>query len=152
MPRFTIYRALCDHLKTLDQIMVVTECFHGMMSELGDETLDVGQAEWVLGGQSCIPCTHCCLCDGSLSDFRQHFSKRLEYLGDAAMNALKLNEALSGYSTALSLDPPAPQGLFIKRSKVYIALSLWENALNDANKVRSFVSCRFILVNSIIIR
>jgi len=62
------------------------------------------------------------------------------------MNVQRLNEAISGYSAALSLDPLAPQGLFIKRSRAYVVLSLWENALNDANEVRSFLlqvdSCR----------
>jgi len=152
MPRFTIYRAFCDHLETLHQIVVTTECFHGMMSKLGDKNLDVEQAKWILGGQSRTLCTHCSLCNHSMSDFRQHFSNILEYLGDAAMNAQQLNEAISEYLSALTLDPPTPQGLFIKRSKVYVAQSLWENALNDANKVRCFVSCRFILVHSTITR
>jgi len=132
--------------------MVATECFHGMMGELGDKTLDCEQAEWVLGEQSCIPCTHCRSCDHSLPDFRRRFSKKLEYLGDAAMNAQQHSEAISEYSAALSLDPPAPQGLFIGRSKAYIARGMWEDALNDANKVHSFVSCRFMLVDSIILR
>ena len=33
--------------------MVATECFHGMMTELGDENPDVDQAEWVLGSLPC---------------------------------------------------------------------------------------------------
>ena len=68
------------------------------------------------------------------------------------MNSQQLDEAISEYSAALSIDPPAPQGLYIRRSKAYIARSMWEDALNDANKARSFVSCRFIFVDCIIIR
>ncbi|KAI9570085.1 hypothetical protein HD554DRAFT_2019319, partial [Boletus coccyginus] len=55
--------------------------------------------------------------------------------GDAALNAQKLDEAISEYSAVLSFDPPAPQGLFIRGSKAYIASGQWEDALNDANKV-----------------
>ncbi|KAI9566208.1 hypothetical protein HD554DRAFT_1206209 [Boletus coccyginus] len=116
-PRFTIYWALCDHLETLNQIMVAAECFHAAMSELGgDKGLGVEQAEWVL-------------------HVRQRFSKKLEDLGDAAVNDLQIDEAIVKYSAALSLDPPAPQGLFIKRSKAYIDKGPWEDALNDANEV-----------------
>jgi len=85
-------------------------------------------------------------------DFKQHLRKKLEYLGDASMNAQRLDSAIAEYSAALSLDPPISQNLFIRRSKAYIARGLWKDALNDANKVRFFVSCRFILVDSIIIR
>jgi len=148
-----IYRALCDHLEMLNRIVVATECFHGMMSELGDENLGAEQAEWVLGKHSCITSTPCRLCDHSLSDFRQRLSTKLEHLGDAAMNAQRHGEAISVYSAALSLDPPAPlEGLFIRRSKAYIARGRWGDALNDANQVRSFLSRGFILVDGIIIR
>ena len=58
------------------------------------------------------------------------------------MNIRHYDEAISQYSAALSLDPAAPQGLFIKRSKAYIARDLWEDALNDANKVCPFTSHR----------
>jgi len=68
------------------------------------------------------------------------------------MIAQQYNKAISEYSVALSLDPPAPQGLFIRRSKAYIASGLWGVALDDANKVRSLVSCKFILLNSTILR
>ena len=145
-----VYRVLCDHLETLNQIMVATECFHQMMSELGgDKNLHVEQAEWVLGKRSCIPYRYCCLCNHFLSDFKQRFCKKLEYLGDAAMNAQQLDEAISKYSVALSLDPAAP-GLLIRRSKAYIARGPWEDALDDANKVHSFVPCRVILVDNVI--
>ena len=57
------------------------------------------------------------------------------------MNTRHYDEAVSQYSAALSLDPIAPQGLCIKRSKSYIAKGLWDAALDDANKVCPFI-CR----------
>ena len=63
------------------------------------------------------------------------------------MNTRHYDEAISQYSTALSLDPVALQGLFIKRSKAYIAGGLWEAALNDANQVCFFVPRRLVLVD-----
>ena len=74
-----------------------------------------------------------------MSEFKCHCCETLEALGDTAMNTRHYDEAISQYSTALSLDPVAPQGFFIKRSKAYIARGLLEAALNDANKVCSFV-------------
>ncbi|KAI9567131.1 hypothetical protein HD554DRAFT_2173746 [Boletus coccyginus] len=67
-------------------------------------------------------------------DFKQRISKKSERLGDVATNAQQL-EAISHYSVALSLDPAAPQGLFIRRSKGYTARGLWKDALDDANKL-----------------
>ncbi|KAF8552355.1 hypothetical protein OG21DRAFT_1511593 [Imleria badia] len=116
-PKFTIYRALCDHLEMLGQITAAAECFHQMKNELEEETnLYDEQPEWVPG-------------------FQQRLAMRLEYLGDTAVNAQQLREAISDYSSALSLDPAALPGLLIKRSRAYVSLSLWEDALNDANKV-----------------
>ena len=72
------------------------------------------------------------------SDSRQRLSTKLEHLGDTAVTAQRLDEAISVYSSALLLEPAAPSGLLIKRSKVYVAKSLWEKALNDANEVCPF--------------
>ena len=68
------------------------------------------------------------------------------------MDARRHNEAISEYSSALSLDPTSPQGLFIKRSKAYVAEGLLEKALNDAEKVCPILSRRLVLVDGIIIR
>ncbi|KAI5986046.1 hypothetical protein F5J12DRAFT_930341 [Pisolithus orientalis] len=38
------------------------------------------------------------------------------------------------YSAALSLSPPSPAGLLIKRSRARAAKELWEDALQDANE------------------
>ena len=151
--RFIIYRTICEHLDTLDEITDATECFHQMTTELGEEiNLHIEQAEWVLSERFYIPHWYCHLCDNFLSGFKQHLSRKLEYLGDAAMHVRRHNEAISEYSLALSLDPTSPQGLFIKRSRAYVARDLWENGLTDANRVRPFLSRRLLLVDGIIIR
>ena len=93
----------------------------------------------------------CRVCDGidvgGILDFKYRCSLKLESLGDAAMSAERHSDAISHYSAALSFDPTVPQGLFIKRSKAYIAMRFWEGALNDADKVRSILvqvdSCRW---------
>ena len=73
-----------------------------------------------------------------LSDFRRRSFNILEDLGDTAADAQRYDEALSHYTTALSLGPPSPQGILIKRNKAYMAIGSWKQALEDADKV-----CRF---------
>lgn len=70
-------------------------------------------------------------------DFKRHYSGRLEDLGDTAMSAERHDDAIALYSTALSLNPSVPQRLFLKRSKAYVAMGSWLEALDDADKVRS---------------
>ena len=50
-----------------------------------------------------------------LSGFCQRSSKKLGHLGDTAADAQRYDEAISHYTTALSLNPPSPQGILIKR-------------------------------------
>jgi len=92
------------------------------------------------------------VCDGTdvscILDFKYRCSLKLESLGDAAMSAVRHDDAISHYSAALSFDPSVPQGLFIKRSKAYIATGLWGEALNDANKVLLFVPSTVVLVDN----
>ena len=125
----------------LGQVIAVTDCFHQMNSELGEEVkLHAEQAEWAFGECCCcIPCGYSRLSDCFLLDFRQRLFTKLEHLGDSNMNAQQLDEAISAYSSALSLEPAALSSLLTKRSKAYVAMSSWEKALNDANKVCSFV-------------
>ena len=71
----------------------------------------------------------------------------LERLGDFAAEAQQHDEAITQYSTALSLNPDIPQDVFMKRSMVYLAKGSWEDAIDDANQVRHFClaqlrSCR----------
>ncbi|KAI6041631.1 hypothetical protein EDC04DRAFT_3089025 [Pisolithus marmoratus] len=62
-------------------------------------------------------------------------SLALERDGDEAFRSVKHDDAISQYSTALSLSPPSPAGLLIKRSRARAAKGLWEDALQDADEV-----------------
>ncbi|KAF8128175.1 hypothetical protein EV363DRAFT_1170862 [Boletus edulis] len=116
-PRAEIYRAICDRLEVIDRIADAMECFHEMMSELGGETKGNDEYRaWVL-------------------DFKQRSSEKLDHLGDTAVSAQRYDEAISHYSTVLSLTLFSPQAIFIKRSKARLASGSWKEALDDANEV-----------------
>ncbi|KAG6374815.1 hypothetical protein JVT61DRAFT_4199 [Boletus reticuloceps] len=66
--------------------------------------------------------------------FRQRCAEKLEILGDAAADAQQHHDAVTRYAAALSLNLPMPH-VFIKRSKAYMAMGLWNDALDDANEV-----------------
>ena len=69
------------------------------------------------------------------SYFRQRFFDQLEHLGDTAADAQRYDEAISHYTTALSLTPPSSQDLLIKRGKAYMKVGSWQLSLDDANQV-----------------
>ena len=140
--RFTIYRIICEYLETTGHVTDASECFCQMVDELVEQAnAPDEQVQWALGEWSRIP-------SGCLLNFKRRSSGKLEGLGDTAMNAERHDVAISQYSVALSLNPAAPQGLFIKRSNAYIARGLWQDALNDANKARPFVPCRLVLIDA----
>lgn len=72
-----------------------------------------------------------------LSGFKQQCASSFEALGDKALHADDVNEALRQYSSGLSLKPPSPHSLFVKRSKARVAIGLWQRALQDADEVSS---------------
>jgi hypothetical protein len=74
--------------------------------------------------------------------------KELEHLGDTAVDAQRHHEAVSYYSTSLTLNSPSPQGILIKRSKARMATGSWKQAVDDANQVLYivFISCMSILL------
>ncbi|KAF8552627.1 hypothetical protein OG21DRAFT_1498291 [Imleria badia] len=113
-PRFTTYRAICNHLEAIDYISDATECFHEMASVLAQES-DSEQVKWII-------------------NFKSRNGRKLEDLGDLAMSAGQHDAAISQYAVALSLNPTNP-ALFVKRSKARAYMSLWQDALNDANEV-----------------
>ena len=134
VPRFTIYRIIYEYLEKIGRITDASECFHQMVDELvGQANAHDEQVHWVLGEWPCMPY-------GCMLNFKGRYSGKLEGLGDTAMSAERYDVAVSEYSVALSLNPATPQCLFIKRSKAYIARGLWQDALNDADKVHSFVA------------
>lgn len=63
-------------------------------------------------------------------------TKKLEFFGDIAAEAERNDEAVTQYSTALSLDPIFSQDLYVKRSRIYMAKGLWGDAIDDVTKVR----------------
>ncbi|KAI6040395.1 hypothetical protein EDC04DRAFT_2996564 [Pisolithus marmoratus] len=69
-----------------------------------------------------------------IEDFKAKCTATLESVGDEAVRSERHNDAIIQYSTALSLSPPSPAGLFIKRSEARAAQGLWEDALQDANE------------------
>ncbi|KAF8548746.1 hypothetical protein OG21DRAFT_1489116 [Imleria badia] len=114
-PRFTIYRAICECLETIDRILDASKCFLQMVNELAEETaMHSEQAEWVVAFGRC--CT-----------------QKLEHLGDGAADAKQHDAAITWYSAALSLNLPIPH-VFMKRSKLYMAKGLWKDALGDVNQ------------------
>ncbi|KAF8557228.1 WD40 repeat-like protein [Imleria badia] len=109
VPRFTIYRVIYQRLEATNRMTDASECFRQMVDELVKQAnVHDEQVEWILG--------------------------KLESLGDTSMSAGRHDEAISHYSTALSIDP-APPRLFIKRSTAYTVKGSWGDALDDANKV-----------------
>ncbi|KAF8424790.1 hypothetical protein L210DRAFT_2092135 [Boletus edulis BED1] len=69
-----------------------------------------------------------------LLDFRQRSFKELVHLGDKAADAQRHDEAITHYTTALSLNPPSPQLILIKRSRAFLATGSWKQALQDADQ------------------
>ncbi|KAF8432947.1 hypothetical protein L210DRAFT_3557133 [Boletus edulis BED1] len=86
-----------------------------MTSELGKKDLDGEHLEWALG-------------------FKHRSAGKLEHLGDTALDAHRHDEAIIHYTIALSLNPPSPQDILIKRSKTYMATGSWKEALESANQ------------------
>ncbi|KAF8135597.1 hypothetical protein EV363DRAFT_1256153 [Boletus edulis] len=72
--------------------------------------------------------------NGEGEDLGQRSFEELERLGDAAIGAKRYNEAISHYSTALSLISTS-QTILIKRSRAWLASGSWKEALDDANQV-----------------
>ena len=64
------------------------------------------------------------------------------------MDVQRYDEAISHYSTALSLNFPSPQVILIKRSKARVAAGSWKEVLDDANQVRQFYLMEVNVVDS----
>ncbi|KAF8435996.1 hypothetical protein L210DRAFT_3549787 [Boletus edulis BED1] len=108
----TVRQRLCEALNAVGRINDAAKCFHELKIELRGHG---EHQEWVHA-------------------FGQH-SKELERLGDTAMDALRHDEAISHYTTALYLVSSSPQAILIKRSKAWLATGSWKQALDDANEV-----------------
>lgn len=66
--------------------------------------------------------------------------------GDTESSLGNHEEAINRYSVALSLDPTA-HCLLLKRSKARALKTQWEDALKDANKVRSSFTAQFSVLS-----
>ncbi|KAI6045469.1 hypothetical protein EDC04DRAFT_60648 [Pisolithus marmoratus] len=69
-----------------------------------------------------------------IADFTKKCAATLEHVGDEAVKSVKHDDAITQYSAALSLSPPNPAGLLLKRSRARVAKGLWEDSLQDANE------------------
>ncbi|KAG9310469.1 hypothetical protein JVU11DRAFT_9613 [Chiua virens] len=114
--RFVLYRAICYHLETFNNMIDAVKCFHQMSDEFGAEISTSNErTRWA-------------------SDFRQRCLEKLPSFGDAAASAQRPDEAIAHYSAALSLNPALPQAILVMRSQAYISKGLWEAALDDTNQ------------------
>ncbi|KAF8555005.1 TPR-like protein [Imleria badia] len=107
----TIRQRLCEALCAAGRTKDAVECFHQMTSKLVET-----HPEWAL-------------------DFRQRSFKKFEHLGDTAVDTQQYDEAISHYSTALSLDLPFPKEILTKRIKAFMSTGSWKQAVDDANQV-----------------
>ena len=64
-------------------------------------------------------------------------------LGDTAADVQRHDEAISHYTTALSVNLGSQQDILLKRGKTYLARGSLNHALDDANQV-----CRLFLIQT----
>ncbi|KAG9309644.1 hypothetical protein JVU11DRAFT_10308 [Chiua virens] len=116
LPSFFIHRAICEALESNGRVKEAIACFRQMHDESsGKVDVSSEQTQWAL-------------------DFQRRCVVRLEELGDAAIDSQNYDEGVELFSTRLSLHPVDSVEILLKRSKAYILLSLWEEALNDADE------------------
>ena len=57
-----------------------------------------------------------------------------------------IDEAIGYYPSALSLNPPSPKDILIKRIKACVETGSWKQVADDASQVHHFASCRSALL------
>ncbi|KAG8214231.1 hypothetical protein J3R82DRAFT_11038 [Butyriboletus roseoflavus] len=124
LPRFVIYRVICDILEGDGRVTEAVECFRQMQSELEDRSTHDWRAQWEL-------------------DFRGRCVEKLEKLGDTAMNSQNYDAAIGQYSDALALDPTNQSDILLKRSEARVVMGSWEEALSDAEQVTELDSSSY---------
>ncbi|KAI9459274.1 hypothetical protein HD554DRAFT_2137412 [Boletus coccyginus] len=108
VPRFVVFRVICDILERDGRLAEAVECFQQMQTELPEDAGVRDEREkWEL-------------------DFKARCMKALEQNGDVAMDSASYEDAVAHYSTALSLDPLSAV-LLTKQSKAR------DGSLQDAN-------------------
>lgn len=63
------------------------------------------------------------------------------------MDARQYDKAISHYATTLSLDPPLPRDILVKRIKACIEIGHWKEVADDANQVYHFSVMKVNLVD-----
>ncbi|KAI9571066.1 hypothetical protein HD554DRAFT_2077895 [Boletus coccyginus] len=110
VPRFIVYRVICDILERDGRLVEAVECFQKMQSELPeDASVPHEREKWK-----------------SALDFKARCMKVLEQNGDVAVGSASYEDAIAHSSTALFLDPLSAV-LLTKKSKPRDGL------LQDAN-------------------
>ncbi|KAF8547586.1 WD40 repeat-like protein [Imleria badia] len=104
VPRFVIYRNICEILEEDGLLTEAVECFRQMQNDLPDGTdMQDGRAQWEL-------------------EFRRRCVEKLEKLGDAMRDSKNHVDAIRYYSNALSLEPTNVNVILLKRSAEVIEL------------------------------
>ncbi|KAI9571749.1 hypothetical protein HD554DRAFT_1817876 [Boletus coccyginus] len=114
VPKFVVYRDICDILERGGRLTEAVECFRRMENELPEDAgVRDERMEWEL-------------------DFKARCTKALEQNGDVAMGSASYEDAVAHYSTALSLSPLSAD-LLAKRNKARVGNGSCEDSLQDAN-------------------
>ncbi|KAF8555588.1 TPR-like protein [Imleria badia] len=115
--RSTAQRYLCEDLYTSGCAVEAAEVLLNITNTVG-EGIRASKVteEWVV-------------------DLKRKCIDKLEMLGDTALNSGEHDNAITRYTSALSLGPSNPRDILVKRSKARASKGLWEDALKDANEV-----------------
>ncbi|KAH0831382.1 hypothetical protein J3R83DRAFT_14045 [Lanmaoa asiatica] len=122
LPRFDIYRAICNVLEGDGRVTEAIECFRQMQSELREDTGECDEhTHWELGEGF----------QRGRPDFKAPCLKTLEQRGDDTTDSASYTDAAVYYTAALTLNPFSPD-LLTKRSKARAGIGSWADALEDA--------------------
>jgi hypothetical protein len=120
LPRDIIYRVICERLEGIDRIMDAIECFHEMMSELGED-MSGPMTEWVTG--EFMSCLFACHTFNHFSDFTH---RRLSAPGSDSGDAPTSHAILN----SLTHTP-----LLREWAKAKLTCDFWKDALLSAVNV-----------------
>ncbi|KAF8550350.1 TPR-like protein [Imleria badia] len=115
--QITVQRYLCEDLYASGRAAEAAEALRKITGTFGEEIrASKVTADWVM-------------------DLKRKCIDTLELLGDTALESAEHDNAIAGYTSALSLDPSKPINILVKRSKARASKGLWEDALMDSNEV-----------------
>ncbi|KAF8547589.1 hypothetical protein OG21DRAFT_1527056 [Imleria badia] len=115
--QITVQRYLCEDLYASGRAVEAAEALRKIIDTFGEEICaSKATAEWVM-------------------DLKRKCIDTLESLGDTALSSGEHDNAVTRYTSALSLGPSNPIGILVKRSNAGASKRLWVDALMDANEV-----------------